>query len=201
MKIVNENDDPILFRFITDTNLLRQYDLLKTTVEVALSRDKDCIISEELIQQLNNAAVVFLTETPGKYRKEPVHITNSKHIPPPHEEVEGLMAECTAYLVDGWDKHSPTHLSAYALWRLNWIHPFVEGNGRTARATSYLAMCAKHGMWLPGANTIPMQIRLDRKPYYAALSDADEQWKNGKTLDLSTLEQYLDGLLTKQISP
>ncbi|MEX1365172.1 MAG: Fic family protein [Nannocystaceae bacterium] len=25
----------------------------------------------------------------------------------------------------------------YTLWRLNWIHPFVEGNGRTARAACY----------------------------------------------------------------
>jgi hypothetical protein len=31
----------------------------------------------------------------------------------------------------------PTELAAYGLWRLNWIHPFVEGNGRTARAVCY----------------------------------------------------------------
>jgi len=28
----------------------------------------------------------------------------------------------------------PTTLAAFALWNLNWIHPFIEGNGRTARA-------------------------------------------------------------------
>jgi Fic family protein len=31
--------------------------------------------------------------------------------------------------------------AAYALCRLNWIHPFAGGNGRTARAFSYLIIC------------------------------------------------------------
>jgi fido (protein-threonine AMPylation protein) len=33
----------------------------------------------------------------------------------------------------------PTMLAAFALWNLNWIHPFIEGNGRTARAVSQTA--------------------------------------------------------------
>ena len=44
----------------------------------------------------------------------------------------------------------PTGLAAYALWRLNWIHPFVEGNGRTARAACYYLICMKAGRLLPG---------------------------------------------------
>ncbi len=39
----------------------------------------------------------------------------------------------------------PTWLAAYALWRLNWIHPFIEGNGRTARAACYYLICMKYG--------------------------------------------------------
>jgi Fic family protein len=38
------------------------------------------------------------------------------------------------YVNDRWAEASAVHLCAYVLWRLNWIHPFGDGNGRTARA-------------------------------------------------------------------
>jgi Fic/DOC family/Transposase DDE domain len=37
----------------------------------------------------------------------------------------------------------PTALAAFALWNLNYIHPFIEGNGRTARAACYYLICMK----------------------------------------------------------
>src|SRR6266853_5258086 len=70
------------------------------------------------------------------------------------EEVEHM---CD-YVNDNWEKSSPVHLAAYALWKLNWIHPFTDGNGRTARAISYLLLCLRLGYRLPGTNTIPEQI-------------------------------------------
>jgi len=60
-----------------------------------------------------------------------------------------------------------------ALWRLNWIHPFIEGNGRTARAACYYLLCVKHGAILPGRKIVPERIRENREPYYAALKSAD----------------------------
>jgi hypothetical protein len=36
------------------------------------------------------------------------------------------------------------HLAAYLMWRLNWIHPFADGNGRTARMTSYVGAADHH---------------------------------------------------------
>ncbi len=67
----------------------------------------------------------------------------------------------------------PTQLAAYALWRLNWIHPFVEGNGRTARAACYYLICLKHGKLLPGKKIVPERIREGRRPYYDALTQAE----------------------------
>ena len=51
----------------------------------------------------------------------------------------------------------PTLLPAYALWRLNWIHPFIEGNGRTARAACYYLICLRNGGLLPGIKIVPEQ--------------------------------------------
>jgi Fic family protein len=93
----------------------------------------------------------------------------------------------------------PTMLPAYALWRLNWIHPFVEGNGRTARAACYYLLCLKHGQLLPGKKIVPERIREDRKPYYDALRAADIAWEQGQ-FDVSELAAYLSGLLKLQLS-
>jgi len=87
---------------------------------------------------------------------------------------------------------------AYGLWRLNWIHPFIEGNGRTARAASYYLLCARSGGLIGGRKIVPERIRDDRKPYYAALTAADRAWEKGD-LDISDMEDYLAALLQEQL--
>lgn len=66
--------------------------------------------------------------------------------------------------------------SAYALWRLNWIHPFSGGNGRTARAISYLIVCMDLGAMLPGVPSMPSIISGDRDGYLNALRACDTRW-------------------------
>ena len=93
----------------------------------------------------------------------------------------------------------PTMLPAYALWRLNWIHPFVEGNGRTARAACYLLICLKQGKMLKGKKIVPERIRENRDPYYAALRSADHAWDQGH-FNVSELASYLERLLKGQLT-
>ena len=50
-----------------------------------------------------------------------------------HYRVPGLMDDMVNTVNRDWGESHPIRLSAYVLWRLNWIHPFVNGNGRTAR--------------------------------------------------------------------
>jgi len=90
------------------------------------------------------------------------------------------------------------HLSAYVLWRLNWIHPFADGNGRTSRAVMYLVLNIRLDALLAGSPTIPDQIAADKRPYYKALESADEAWKS-EVLDVSAMEKLLEGMLAKQL--
>jgi Fic family protein len=82
--------------------------------------------------------------------------------------------------------------------RLNWIHPFRDGNGRTSRAVSYLVLCARLGMRLPGTKTIPERIAGNKQPYYDALDSADAAWKAGR-LDVSAMELLLSDNLAAQL--
>lgn len=90
------------------------------------------------------------------------------------------------------------HLAAYLLWRINWIHPFDDGNGRTARAASYAILCIRLGYELPGTRTIPEQIAEDKAPYYKALEAADEAQKLNR-VNVSLLEQLLEDHLANQL--
>jgi Fic family protein len=93
---------------------------------------------------------------------------------------------------------SPIHLSAYLLWRINWIHPFEDGNGRTARGISYAVLCITLGYEIPGTPSIPEQIAEDKTPYYKALESADEAYKE-KRIDVSAVETLLDERLVVQL--
>jgi len=79
------------------------------------------------------------------------------------------------------------------------VHPFVEGNGRTARAVCYYLLSVRSGLLLPGTKIVPERIREQRNPYYAVLRAADHAWNQGG-LDFSALEGYLAELLQAQLS-
>jgi Fic family protein len=98
-----------------------------------------------------------------------------------------------------WSEKSPIHLAAYILWKLNWIHPFADGNGRTARAISYVVLSIRANSLYPGTNTIPEQIAADKTPYYEALERADAAWKAGGGIDVSVLEKMLSQMLATQL--
>ena len=125
-------------------------------------------------------------------------VSDDKHQPPPPEQVPVLVDEMCAYLNDNCGSASAIHLASYAMWRLNWIHPFFGGNGRCSRALSYLLMNLKMGFNLPGINTIAQQIERNRGPYYDALTDADEAWKHN-SLDLPKIEELLSRLFAVQL--
>ena len=151
-----------------------------------------------VLWSLNAAAVANIAQFGGRFREEPIYVSN--HIPPHFKEVPTLMDQFISLVHENWDIiDHPTYLAAYALWRLNWIHPFVEGNGRTARAACYYLLCLKDARLLPGKKIVPERIRENRAPYYAALRAADRAWDAGH-FDVSELANYLQGLLADQLA-
>lgn len=154
------------------------------------------------ILDLNRCAIDGLDAYAGNFRPGGVKIHDSAHEPPPGHLVAELVEELCDYVNDSWQTQSSVHLASMVMWRMNWIHPFTDGNGRTSRATSYLVLCAHAKVMLAGAETIPEQIVANRLPYYGALEAADKQYDLDKRLTASTvlvMEALMGSMLAKQL--
>lgn len=76
----------------------------------------------------------------GKYRNKKVIITGTEFIPPKPENIPVLMKELIDKLQELKEKHHPVEFSALLHKELVTIHPFIDGNGKTARLLMNLAL-------------------------------------------------------------
>jgi Fic family protein len=149
---VRKADNPELFESVQEKNLLRQYDLLLNCIEIGLEKGIEAF-DKYTLWSLNAAAVANIAQFGGRYRQEPIYVGN--HIPPHFKDVPEQMDRFFSVIHENWNvMDHPTVLPAYALWRMNWIHPFVEGNGRTARAACYYLLCMRQGRILSGSKIV-----------------------------------------------
>ncbi|GJE59280.1 Fic family protein [Methylobacterium trifolii] len=179
-------------------NGLRQYDAGIQTVQAALDRGS-FRLRLSLILGLQREALQGISLYAGNFRPGGVEISGSKHTPPGAHQVPELVEDLCDYVNAHWDMASPIHLAAYVMWRLNWIHPFADGNGRTSRIVSYVVLSIRANALLPGTPTIPDQIVDNRGPYFAALDAADAAWAGGR-VDVGMMEQLLGDLLARQLA-
>jgi Fic family protein len=194
---IREADDAQFYARVQEQNLLRQYDLLTNCIEIGLLKGIEAF-DKYTLWALNAAAVANIAQFGGRFREQPIYV--GSHIPPHFKEVPNLMDQLISVVHENWDViDHPTILPAYVLWRLNWIHPFIEGNGRTARAACYYLICLRQGGLLPGTKIVPERIREDRTPYYAALQAADRHWEAGQ-FNVDDLAEYLAELLEAQLT-
>src|SRR6202163_2933178 len=162
-------------------------------------RQYDAAIGTILILGLQREALSGISSYAGNYHPGGVAIEGSRHEPVGAHLVPELIEDMCDYVNDHWDASTPLHLAAYLMWRLNWIHPFADGNGRTSRMVSYVALSIRAGAILPGTPTIPDQIVDNRKPYFDALDAADLAFRDGK-IDVSKMEELLGSLLANQLA-
>jgi Fic family protein len=120
-------------------NGLRQYDAGIKTIQTALERGV-FNLRLSLVLALHREALAGISSYAGNFRPAGVKIEGSKHEPVGAHLVPELIEEMCDYVNEHWQASTPLHLAAYIMWRLNWIHPFADGNGRRHRAfclTSY----------------------------------------------------------------
>ncbi|MFO7968715.1 MAG: Fic family protein [Candidatus Izemoplasmatales bacterium] len=118
----------------------------------------------------------------GKYRTENVTISGARHIPPNHIILSELMQKLFAEYEKEWNDYHPVIKACLLHGEFVKIHPFIDGNGRTARLILNFELM-KYGY-------TPIVITKERRAeYYEALDIAHT------TLDYSKFVRLISDFL------
>jgi Fic family protein len=124
-------------------------------------------------------------EFAGRYRNAGVRITGANFTPPNALKVDELMNDLIEWVNEVQGIHDVVKAALFH-HRMVWIHPFFDGNGRTARLV-YNLILMRCGY--PPA----IVLQQDRKKYYDALNQAnDGNLQKFILLILQAVERSLD---------
>lgn len=112
-----------------------------------LTKTNKVIFNADLILKVQKTITSGLIENYrcGQLRQEPVFVNNPKtqqtiYLPPDQAEVNNLLAELFYYLAENKNKIDPLILSGIFHKQFVVIHPFIDGNGRTARLATKMLL-------------------------------------------------------------
>jgi len=193
---LTRNEDHPVYNKLMIENGNRHYDFLRSIVVASIEMGRP-FLSQQILKALNFHAIVCLHTHAGEFR--PCEVKVGVHTPPAFFQVVPLMDDFINEVNRNWGISDPVVLATYALWRLNYIHPFINGNGRTARAAAYYILCVSAGHWLPGEMILPELLRKNRDEYVEALKKADETFHQTGKPDLMLLHDMVSRLLEEQL--
>ncbi len=187
------------YRSLTNSNLIRQLNFLESAVNTAIRLDRK-FLSQTIIKALNYHALACLHVNAGEYR--PCEVSVSNHNPPQHYRVQVLMDDFVNIVNENWREADLLALSAYVYWRINHIHPFINGNGRTARACCYFVLCVKAGGILRGSSTLPQLMKDNRARCIDLLQEADAKYVDNRSISeiIAPLTDLIRELVNQQMS-
>jgi Fic family protein len=157
-------------------------------VEDIVSKKLD--FSPYLLKQIHALVLYAIDrENAGAYRKVPVLISGSQHIPPQPYLIESLMEDYFHFYEMNKNLLHPVVLSAEMHEKLVSIHPFIDGNGRTSRLVMNLILLQ---------NGFPLAIiggdYESRMAYYNALESVQTK-KNNADFVLFITQKVKENLL------
>ena len=167
-------------------NAIKVYEKLK---DYEYSSDKSFLKAH---QQLMKG----LIDSAGKYRNQGVGIvkgTKVEHIAPPHNNVPYLMNDLFEYLED---KEELTLIKSCVFhYEMEFIHPFLDGNGRMGRLWQTLILMSEY----PVFEFLPFEtlISQTQTEYYKSLALSDKVGKSTIFIEymLGVIDKSLEGLL------
>jgi Fic family protein len=106
-------------------------------------------------------------EDAGRFRHKDVMVRGAKYQPPDPSRVEELIERAFGELEAAGESVDPVVAAAWVHWAIARIHPFFDGNGRTARLWQDLVL-------LQSRATCAIIRPEERTQYYNALQEADE---------------------------
>lgn len=150
--------------------------------------DKNTPLSEFAIKEIHQLILKNIRDRDaGSYRTINVFIQGSSHVPPMSSLVPGLMRDLIEWYEGEGQSLHPIERAAKFHHQFVHIHPFVDGNGRTARLLTNLILMQE-------GYPVAVIRQEDRGIYYEALRIADETGdiESLTTLVSASIERMLD---------
>ncbi len=153
-------------------------------------------LSENSFLEAHGLLMKGLVENPGQYRRQNVGVfegTKITHLAPPPQNVPSQMQQLFHYL----SEHDDLLLikSCVFHYELEFIHPFLDGNGRMGRLWQTVLLIKEH----PVFEFLPFEtlIRQNQDQYYAALAESDASGESTRFIEfmLEVLNKSLEELL------
>ncbi|MFT3743963.1 MAG: Fic family protein [Pyrinomonadaceae bacterium] len=133
----------------------------------SLAKKRSAIKESEILEIHRLVLENIEMEFAGRYRTGRVRILGANFVPPNHLKISELIGDLLGETLRNPEKLNAVELAARFHHRFVWIHPFYDGNGRTARLLMNLLLMREG---------FPPAIILvnDRRKYYRALDAAND---------------------------
>lgn len=179
---------------------------MEETLSFVEETARDVPINAAYIRELHKRSVAGLRiheegdPHPGEFRLGEVAISGSSHQPPRAGDVPALIEEMVSVLNAPLPPRYDLLKMALSHHRFVWIHPFTNGNGRTARLFTY-ALLAKYGFSLENSQIVnPASVFCaSRRQYCTRLSLADKALAQNQSQGLLDWCQYVLENFQKEI--
>src|SRR5262249_6502654 len=111
-----------------------------------------------------------------------------------------LMKDLCRYINDNWLHRDVINLCAFIIWRLGWIHPFLDGNGRIARSVAHTVFHIRQGL-LPCQKSLMKLTGDTRTLYRSNVASTELIFQQTGNIDkaLRPLEQWLRDFFRDQL--
>ncbi|HDS1695116.1 TPA: Fic family protein [Pseudomonas putida] len=134
-------------------------------------------VPERMLEMQSSEPAISARMVPGEFRKCEVRV--GQHIPPTSQQMQSHLNDfARVYRLDWIHGQSRLLAAAASHHRLMWIHPFMDGNGRTGRlfTDQYLkaAGLSGSGLW-----SMSRGFARNIAAYYEMLRAADAQRQGG----------------------
>ena len=175
------------------TEVLNALDVYKDIKFLQYHSEKDFLKAHKIL-------MTNLIKNSGKYRTKGVGIVKGskvEHIAPPYENVPFLMKDLFHYLKD--KSEISLIKSCVFHYEMEFIHPFMDGNGRMGRLWQTLILMQEYSVF----EYLPFEtlISKNQTAYYDSLSISDKEGKSTKFIEymLNIINQSLSELLENSI--
>lgn len=152
----------------------------------SLAKSKTPITEAEILEIHRLVLENIEKEFAGRYRTGRVRILGANFIPPNHLKIKELIGELLLEISGNPNHGNIVEIAARFHHRFVWIHPFYDGNGRTARLLMNLLL-------IRGGFPPAIILVNDRRKYYRALDAAnDGTYAQFNLLVAQAIERSLD---------